>query len=176
MHRLLLAAVLAALALPAHAQKPPQLPRLPDPLGLNKQAAAPPSTASSAAGINFDAVGAELQKVVKDVVDKAINDLKAASQDAASHSDLIAQPCWDAQVAFLQLLPVEWQTPPTEVGPALAIQIGRDLSESLTGRDKTSIKVACAALIGDQAAIIGQLFTVVGLKAGLAAVGVPPLL
>jgi hypothetical protein len=179
MRKLLLAATMLALALPAHAQQRATVtpPKLPDPLHIlpGNQPAATAPAASSAAAINFEGVGAELQKVAKDVVDKAIADLKAASQDAQSHNDKIAQSCWDAQVAFLDLLPVEWTTPPTEIGPALAIQIGRDLSESLTGHEETSIKVACAALIGDQAAIIGQLFTLLGLKAGLAAVGLPPL-
>jgi hypothetical protein len=177
MRKLLLATTVLALALPAHAQQRATVtpPKLPDPLHIlpGNQPAATAPAASSVVGINFEAVGRELQKVDKAIVDKAITDLKGASQDAMNHNDQIAQPCWDAQVAFLQLLPVEWQVPPAEIGLALAIQIGRDLTESLTSQEKTSVKVACAALIGDQGAIIGQLFAILGIKAGLGAVGLP---
>lgn len=168
MRRLVLAAACLTLALPAHAQKLPVPPKLPiDPLGLNKTTAAPASTATAnpLAALNFGDIGKQLQKVAKDVVDKGIADLTAASTDAQNRNDVIAKPCWDAQAAFLKLLPVEWQTPPTDVGPALAIQISRDLLNAVTGNDSGSLKVACAALIGDQLLIINQVLAVVGLQA-----------
>ena len=107
------------------------------------------------------------------MVDKGIADLTAAAQDAQNRGDKIAKPCWDAQVAFLGLLPVEWQTPPTEVGPALAIQIGRDLGNAINGNGDGSLKIACAALLGDTLSIVNNVLAVVGLKAGLAAIGLP---
>jgi hypothetical protein len=118
-------------------------------------------------GINFNTIGQKLQALAKDVIDKGISDLGAASTDAQNHNDKISKPCWDAQQAFLKQLPAEWQTPPTEIGPALAIQISRDLLNSITGNDESSLKVACAALIGDQISIINQTLAIVGI-AGIA--------
>lgn len=177
---ILLALVFGALALgygsAAYAQtarKPTvQLPI--DPLHLNTPKAGSPSTTAVSnplASLNFDTIGQDLQKVVKDVVDKGIADLTAASTDAKNRNDVIAQPCWDAQSAFLKLLPVEWATPPTEVGPALAIQISRDLLNAVTGSEQGSLKVACAALLGDQISIINQVMAIVGLQAIAAPVG-----
>lgn len=140
-------------------------------------ATAKPSAATSAtataplSGINFNTIGQKLQALAKDVIDKGISDLSAASTDAQNHNDLIAKPCWDAQSAFLKQLPAEWQTPPSDIGPALAIQISRDLINSITGNDQSSLKVACAALIGDQLSIINQTLAIVGITgiAGLPA-------
>lgn len=160
---------LLALGAPAQAQSKP--PKLPDPLHLLQ--GNPPSATPITTPLDFAAVGVELQKAAKDLVDKGIADLTAASTDAKNRGDKIAQPCWDAQVAFLQLLPVEWPTPPAEVGPALAIQIGRDLGNAINGNADGSLKVACAALLGDTLSIVNNVLAVVGLKAGLAAVGIP---
>lgn len=125
-----------------------------------------PPTVSANGAVNYDSIGDKLQAVVKDVIDKAITDLGAASKDAAGQvpPDLISQPCWDAQVAFLKLLPAEWPDPPKDVGPALAIQIGRDLRRALTGDQRGTIKVDCAALFGDELAQVGKLGSLLGLK------------
>jgi hypothetical protein len=169
----LVAVMLAGLVvLPGEASaqaRKPQVLNLPiDPLHLNT----PVPTAGTAAtntlaGVNFTTIGQKLQAIAKDVIDKGIADLGAASTDAQNHNDKIAQPCWDAQVAFLKQLPSEWQTPPTDIGPALAIQISRDLLNTITGNDVTSLKVACAALIGDQITIINQTLSIIGV-AGIA--------
>lgn len=139
-----------------------------DPLGLVKPKASAPAAAATAdplAGLSMEDIGKKLQAVAKDVVDKGISDLTAASTDAQNRKDQISQPCWDSQIAFLKLLPVEWQTPPTEIGPALAIQISRDLVNSVTGNDPGSLKVSCAALLGDQLNIVNQVLAVVGVQA-----------
>lgn len=137
-----------------------------DPLGLAKpKTAATAATSDPLAGLNLADIGKKLQTVAKDIVDKGISDLTAASTDAQNRNDKISKPCWDAQVNFLKLLPVEWQTPPTDIGPALAIQISRDLINTVTGNDDGSLKVACAALIGDQINIINQVLAVVGVQA-----------
>jgi hypothetical protein len=165
-----LATLVLAGASPASAQIK-KLIQLPDPLHLAQQPAASPAAALGA--INFDQISQQIQKVAKEVVDKGIADLTAASQDAQNRTDKISKPCWDAQVAFLQLLPVEWQTPPAEIGPALTIQIGRDLGNAINGSADGSLKVACAALLGDTLSIVNNVMAVVGIKAGLAAVGIP---
>jgi hypothetical protein len=134
-----------------------------------KPTAAPATaaTTNTLSGVNFNTIGQKLQAVAKDVIDKGIADLTAASTDAQNHNDLISKPCWDAQIGFLKQLPSEWQTPPTDIGPTLAIQISRDLLNSVTGNEQTSLKVACAALIGDQINIINQTLAIVGV-AGIA--------
>ena len=144
----------------AQAQTRPRVPTINlDPLNLaGKPAVAPTSIPS----IDFSSVGKKLQAVAKDIVDKGIADTMAASLDAQNHNDLISKPCWDAQTGFLKQLPVEWQTPPTDIGPALAIQISRDLLNTINGNEATSLKVACAALIGDQLHIINQTLAIVG--------------
>lgn len=169
---LLAALILGALAFPGDASAQARKPtiNLPiDPLHLNTPAAQPVGTAATntLAGVNFNTIGQKLQAVAKEVIDKGIADLTAASTDAQNHNDQIAKPCWDAQTAFLKQLPSEWQTPPTEIGPALAIQISRDLLNTITGNDATSLKVACAALIGDQITIINQTLSIIGV-AGIA--------
>jgi hypothetical protein len=155
----------------ARAQAKKVLP-LPDPLHLVTPASAPGAPAPLAA-VDFTQVSQQIQKIAKEAVDKGIQDLSAAATDAQNRADKIAKPCWDAQVAFLQLLPVEWATPPAEVGPALTIQIGRDLGNAINGNADGSLKVACAALLGDTLSIVNNVMAVVGLKAGLAAVGIP---
>jgi hypothetical protein len=168
--RFLLAAFLPVLAV---GSAEAQTPRLTGNIvkDIQSATAAKPSTsvatAAPLAGINFNTIGQKLQALAKEVIDKGIADLAAASTDAQNHNDLIAKPCWDAQSAFLKQLPAEWQTPPTDIGPALAIQISRDLINSITGNDQTSLKVACAALIGDQISIINQTLAIVGV-AGIA--------
>lgn len=161
---LLVAFLLSAVLIPAaFAQTKPRVNLPFDPLKLNS-AAQPAGTATTntLAGVNFNTIGEKLQAVAKDIIDKGISDVGAASTDAQNHNDLIAKPCWDAQSAFLKQLPAEWQTPPTQIGPALAIQISRDLLNTITGNDATSLKVACAALIGDQITIINQTLAIVG--------------
>lgn len=168
MKKLFVALVLSLIVSPALAQAPKPRVNLPfDPLHLNTASPAAAATTNTLAGVNFNTIGQKLQAVAKEVIDKGIADLSAASTDAQNHNDLIAKPCWDAQVAFLKQLPAEWQTPPTDIGPALAIQISRDLLNSITGNDQSSLKVACAALIGDQLSIINQTLALVGV-AGVA--------
>jgi len=126
-------------------------------LGLPGKPAASVNPAESV----FDNLHAQLQKTTKDIADKAILDLNAAITDATNRNDAISLPCWQANLAFVQMLPVEWPTPPTEIGVALGLQIKRDLLNAVTGSQPGSIKVACAALFGDELKIflnIGALF------------------
>jgi len=157
---------------PARAQAKKVLP-LPDPLHLVTPSPAPAGAPAPLAAVDFTRVSQQIQKIAKEAVDKGIQDLSAAATDAQNRADKIAKPCWDAQVAFLQLLPVEWATPPAEIGPALTLQIGRDLANAINGNADGSLKVACAALLGDTLSIVNNVMAVVGLKAGLAAVGIP---
>lgn len=128
-----------------------------DPLNVFTPAAAP---ASSIAGFDslLNKFGSNIQKVEKDLADKVITDLNAAIADATTHNDAISLPCWKANLALVQNLPAEWPTPPAlPVGVALSIQIQRDLLNAITSNDAGSLKVACAALWGDQIAQIGKL-------------------
>lgn len=124
-----------------------------------KSATAKPSVETSA-----EDFGAQFRKLTKEVVDKAIADVQAASADADKRGDIIAKPCWDANLKFLQMLPSEWDNPPTEVGIALGIQVQRDLINSITGQDATSLKVACAPLWGDQLKIVTQIGALLGIR------------
>jgi hypothetical protein len=106
----------------------------------------------------------QVRKITKEIVDKAIADVQAASDDAAKHNDTIAKPCWDANLALLKGLPSQWETPPADIGLALGIQIQRDLLNSITGNDASSLKVACAPLWGDQLQIVANVGALLGIK------------
>lgn len=152
---------------PAMAQT--QRVKLPDPLHLIKSdsdtttASSPTSTGSlDTALANFNT---QVQKITKDIVDKAIADVTAAQTDAANHNDQISKPCWDANLTLLKSLPTQWENPPTfPIGLALGIQIQRDMLNSITGNDASSLKVACAALWGDQLRIVAEVAAMLGVK------------
>lgn len=131
-------------------------------LGIQPAAAASaPSGSIDSAVSNFNS---GIQKITKDLVDKAIADVTAAQTDAQNHNDQISKPCWDANLALLKSLPSQWETPPSPIGIALGIQIQRDLLNAITGNDATSLKVACAALWGDQLRIVGNLGALLGIR------------
>jgi len=142
---------------PAPRAAAPSLPF--DPLGLNK-----PAASANPVQDAFDQLHQGLQKVAKDAADHAIADLNAAITDATNRNDAISLPCWQANLAFVQMLPVEWPTPPTEIGIALGIQIKRDLLNAVTGSQPGSIKVACAALFGDEMKIFVNIAAMFGLR------------
>lgn len=139
-----------------------------DPLGLvskpaQPQASATPSLASLDNFLND--LGTKIQTVEKDIADKVIADLNAAITDATNHNDNISLPCWKANLALAQALPAEWTTPPAlPIGIALSIQIQRDLISAITSNDQGSLKVACAALWGDQLQQISQVGLLFGVK------------
>jgi hypothetical protein len=109
-------------------------------------------------------VGKSFTELKKEIVDFAVSDVQAALDDANLNEDLISKPCWEAHLVFLNKLPTRWEHPPEKVGIALAIQIGRDLRRAMTGDDKSSMKVACAALYGDQAKILLNLGSLLGIR------------
>lgn len=146
-----------------------QAPKLTGNIARDIAAARAPSTAAPAtAGVVDNALtdfSGQIQKITKDIVDKAISDVTAAQTDAQNHNDQISKPCWDANLALLKSLPTQWENPPTfPVGLALGIQIQRDLLNSITGNDAGSLKVACAALWGDQLKIVANLGALIGVK------------
>jgi hypothetical protein len=59
-------------------------------------------------------------------------------------------------------MPSQWESPPGDIGIALGIQIQRDLLNSITGNDAGSLKVACAALWGDQLKIVVNVGALLG--------------
>lgn len=125
---------------------------------------APSTAASSPVDSAVSSFSAGVQKIEKELVDKGIADLNAAITDATNHKDAISLPCWQANLALLQSLPSQWETPPSPIGIALGIQIQRDLLNAITGNDPTSLKVACAALWGDQLKIVTNLGALIGVR------------
>lgn len=133
---------------------------------FNLKPPAPAGTTEGATATDdaLSSFGQQVRKITKELVDKAIVDVQAASDDAAKHNDVIAKPCWDANLALLKGLPSQWETPPADIGLALGIQIQRDLLNSITGNDAGSLKVACAALWGDQLKIVANVGALLGVK------------
>lgn len=122
----------------------------------------PPLASLDKAFANFSQ---KIQAIEKDLADKVIADLNAAITDATNHNDAISLPCWKSALSLVQALPAEWATPPAQpIGIALGIQIQRDILSTLTGSEATSLKVACAALWGDQLQQITQLGLLFGIK------------
>jgi hypothetical protein len=151
----------------AHAQAP----RLRAPTGdlikdLGIKPAATPSATAGATATDdaLSSFGQQIRKITKDLVDKAISDVQAALDDATKHNDAISIPCWQANLDLLKGLPSQWETPPADIGIALGIQIQRDLLNSITGTDAKSLKVACAALWGDQLKIVANVGALLGVK------------
>jgi hypothetical protein len=166
--RFLAIALLASLVLPGAAQAQVKLKPLTGDvakdLGLKPAGAAGTSNAATATDQAMGSFGAEVRKITKELVDKAIADVQSASDDAAKHNDTILKPCWDANLALLKGLPSQWETPPADIGIALGIQIQRDLLNSITGNDASSLKVACAALWGDQLKIVANVGALLGIR------------
>lgn len=123
-----------------------------------------PKPATSVDGA-LQSFGDGIQKIEKALVDKGIADLTAAITDATNHNDNISLPCWKANLALLQSLPSQWENPPSfPIGIALGIQIQRDLLNAITGSDEKSLKVACAALWGDQLKIVANVGALIGIR------------
>lgn len=155
---LLIAIMIPFLINPAHAQ-------FPKPKPLNEIFTPAPKTTTTTFDSALKEFGDGVQKIEKSLVDKGIADLQAAIKDATSHNDNISLPCWNANLDLLQSLPSQWPEPPTlPMGLALSIQIQRDLLNSITGSDAKSLKVACAALWGDQLKIVANLGALIGIR------------
>ena len=133
-------------------------------LGLKPAATVGTSNAATATDEAMGSFGAQVRAITKEIVVKAIADVHAASDDAAKRNDTISKPCWDANLALLKALPSQWENPPTDIGIALGIQIQRDLLNSITGNDASSLKVACAPLWGDQLQIVANVGALLGIK------------
>jgi hypothetical protein len=161
-----IAAVLALALAATCANAQVRKPQLTGDIVADTRANLAPKATASANPVQdaFDQLHQGLQKVAKDAADHAIADLNAAITDATNRNDAISLPCWQANLAFVQMLPVEWPTPPTEIGIALGIQIKRDLLNAVTGSQPGSIKVACAALFGDEMKIFVNIGAMFGLR------------
>lgn len=124
----------------------------------------PSSDAETSTDKAMGSFGQEVRKITKQLVDKAIVDVQAALDDATKHNDAISIPCWQANLDLLKGLPSQWENPPQDIGIALGIQIQRDLLNSITGTDAKSLKVACAALWGDQLKIVANVGALLGVR------------
>lgn len=151
------------LASPASAQTAPRLTG-----NIVRDIAASKPSASTDGETTTDkamgSFGQEIRKITKQLVDKAIVDVQAALDDATKHNDAISIPCWQANLDLLKGLPSQWENPPADIGIALGIQIQRDLLNSITGTDARSLKVACAALWGDQLKIVANVGALLGVR------------
>ena len=125
-----------------------------------------PKSAAPTEGVDatFAKFSADVSKLEKKIVDAAIVDVQAALDDANKHNDQISAPCWQANLDLLKGFPTQWDNPPTDIGIALGIQIQRDILNAVTGTDAKSLKVACAALWGDQLRIVANLGALIGIR------------
>jgi hypothetical protein len=167
MRRFLAIALLASLAFPAAAQAQVKLRPLTGDVAkdLNiKPTTTAPGPAATSTDEAMSSFGSQVRKITKEIVDKAIADVQSACDDAAKHNDTISKPCWDANLALLKGLPSQWETPPADIGLALGIKIQRDLLNSITGNDASSLKVACAPLWGDQLKIVANVGALLGIR------------
>ncbi len=166
--KVLIAAFLLSAFLAGDARAQTKLGPIGTKIKTDIEGGAPPAATPAPAGSVDAAVSnfnSGIQKITKDIVDKAIADVTAAQTDAQNHNDQISKPCWDANLSLLKSLPSQWENPPpSPLGIALGIQIQRDLLNAITGNDTTSLKVACAALWGDQIKIVGQLGALLGVR------------
>jgi hypothetical protein len=147
--------------------------RLPDPLKLNQPAA--PAPAPRTAADPLARVMDQLAAVQQKVVDGVVADIMAADADAASltnpadptsFKDPISHACYPAGVKFLQSLPVA--TAPT--GEFILVQLfqkKRDFIAQIRAGLPVYLKLGCAPLLGDEAAIFTKLIGLVGVKVGL---------
>lgn len=153
----------------AHAQSGIKV-RLPDPLKLNQQSPAADSAPSGLAKFMSD-----LAALKEEVVNGTVADLQAADADAStltnsadptSFRDPIAHACYPAAVKFLQQLPAA--SAPT--GTFVAVQMfqkKRDFVMQIQAGLPVYLKLGCAPLLGDEAAIFTKVMGLVGLKVGL---------
>jgi hypothetical protein len=144
--------------------------RFPDPLKLNQQQATNDGAPSGLAKFMND-----LAALKTEVVDGAVADLNAADADAStltnasdptSFRDPIAHACYPAAAKFLQSLPTA--SPPT--GTFVLVQLfqkKRDFVMQIQAGLPTYLKLGCAPLLGDEAAIFTKVLGLVGVKVAL---------
>lgn len=145
-----------------------------DPLKLNQQAAPTPAPRPASAD-PLAKVMDDLARVQQQVVTGVIADITAADADASSllnaadpesFKDPISHACYPAAMRFLQSLPVA--TPPT--GEFVLVQLfqkKRDFIAQIRAGLPVYLKLGCAPLLGDEAAILGKLLGLIGVKVGL---------
>jgi hypothetical protein len=114
----------------------------------------------------------DLAKVQQDVVAGVTADITAADADAAtlinpsdptSFRDPIAHACYPAEIKFLQSLPVA--TPPT--GKFVLVQLfqkKRDFVAQIKAGLPDYLKLGCAALLGDEIAILTKSLSLIGVS------------
>lgn len=165
----LAALVLGALAFPYDAMAQIRL----KPISLGTAAAGP---APKAAAVDpLTKFINDLESIKQEMVDGIVADFNAADADAgqllnsadpASFKDPISHACYPAAVKFLQSLPVA--TPTT--GKFIVVQLfqkKRDFVAQIRAGLPVYLKLGCAPLIGDEAAIFAKLMGLVGVKVGL---------
>lgn len=141
-------------------------------IAARKAAAATPAATSTSGLQKFMD---DLAKIKAKVVDDTVADINAADSDAASlvnpsdptsFRDPISHACYPAAVKFIQSLPVA--TTPT--GTFIAVQLfqkKRDFVAQIQAGLPVYLKLGCAPLLGDEAAIFTKLLGLVGVKVAL---------
>lgn len=120
----------------------------------------------------------QLSKIQTKLVDDTVADMTAADGDAAtlinpsdptSFRDPISHACYPAAIKFLQSLPAS--TAPT--GTLIAVQLfqkKRDFVAQIQAGLPVYLKLGCAPLLGDEAAIFTKLMGLLGVNVALNAI------
>lgn len=147
-----------------------------DPLNLLpgcKPAITSPATSGQPAGLQkfMD----DLASLAQTIVTNVVADINAADTDAAtltnpadptSFKDPISHACYPAAVKFIQSLP----TASAPTGTLIAVQLfqkKRDFVAQIQAGLPVYLKLGCAPLLGDEAAIFTKLMGLVGVNVAL---------
>ena len=106
-----------------------------------------------------------LTNAIKTGTTSLLADLQAADTDAIAHNDTISDPCYKAEISFVQGIP-SLASPAGPIGPIQLFQIKRDVQNAFAGGIPNSLKIACGPLWLDETGAFAK-FT-----AALAAVGI----
>lgn len=96
------------------------------------------------------------------VLPKLIADAQAASEDAKSHNDAIAQSCYDAIVTVANQQLTSEQSSNGVIGPLVILQKARDIGKLNSTPQGTQLIMGCAALVQDAKLNMVQFFTSIG--------------
>lgn len=143
--------------------------------GNLKRDLAPATSAASAPLAGLQGFMDQLAKIQTKLVDDTVADMTSADADAAtlinpgdntSFRDPISHACYPAAIKFLQSIPAS--TPPT--GTLIAVQLfqkKRDFVAQIQAGLPVYLKLGCAPLLGDEAAIFTKLMGLLGVNVAL---------
>lgn len=106
-----------------------------------------------------------LSTALKNGSTSLVADLQAADADAIAHNDTISDPCYKAEISFVQGIP-SLTAPAGPIGPIQLFQIKRDVQGAFAAGIPNSLKLGCGPLWLDEQSVFAK-FT-----AALAGVGI----